>query len=154
MRIDNPYLVGKMLKNVSPDSVGPAGPFRQIWVSSPVRSGNSHAQSGWVLCTIITCSWFKNRSWILTIHKGKIFYFLKKKFPENKEMVFKIGIKNMQTKGYNGTYTRFILEKSCNLKIIFQSTVALLEGGWGTLAPVEFGYTYTRSFARAFFYVW
>ena len=25
---------------------GPAGPVRQIWVSGPVRSGNSYAQSG------------------------------------------------------------------------------------------------------------
>ena len=27
----------------------PAGPVRQIWVSGPVRSGNSYAQSGWAL---------------------------------------------------------------------------------------------------------
>ena len=32
MRIDNLYLVGKMFKNISPDSVGPAGPVR-------IRSG-------------------------------------------------------------------------------------------------------------------
>ena len=40
-----------MFKNLSADLVWsgrtcPAGPVRQIWVSGPVRSGNSYAQSG------------------------------------------------------------------------------------------------------------
>ena len=45
MRIDNLYSVGKMFKNVWIKS-GLAGPVQQIWVSDPVRSGDSYAQSG------------------------------------------------------------------------------------------------------------
>ena len=37
-----------MFKNVSPDLVV-SGRTRQIWVSGPVRSGNSYAQSAWAL---------------------------------------------------------------------------------------------------------
>ena len=46
MKIDNPYLLGKMLKTQVRIQSVPAGPVRQIWVSGPVRSGNSYAQSG------------------------------------------------------------------------------------------------------------
>ena len=56
MRIDNPYLLGKIFENISPDSVriqsGPAGPVRQIWGSilsgqethmpSPVEPYSNH----------------------------------------------------------------------------------------------------------------
>ena len=43
----------------------------------------------------------RNRSWILTIHKDRIFW---KNLLENKEMVFKNGVKNIQAAGYNGGY--------------------------------------------------
>ena len=44
-----------------------------------------------------------NRSWILTIHKDRIFW---ENLLENKEMVFKNGVKNIQTAGYNWTRTQ------------------------------------------------
>ena len=40
----------------------------------------------------------RNRSWILTIHKNRIFW---KNLLENKEIVFKNRVKNIQTAGYN-----------------------------------------------------
>ena len=43
-----------------------------------------------------------NRSWILTIHKDKIFW---KNLLENKEMVFKNRVKNIQAAAYNGFRT-------------------------------------------------
>ena len=43
-----------------------------------------------------------NRSWILTIHKDRIF---PKHLLENKEMDFKNGVKNIQTTGYTGART-------------------------------------------------
>ena len=42
------------------------------------------------------------RSWILTIHKDRIF---QKKLLENKEMVLKKWVKSIQTAGYNGACT-------------------------------------------------
>ena len=44
----------------------------------------------------------RNRSWILTIYKDKIF---QKTLLENKEMVFKKWVKSIQTAGYNGART-------------------------------------------------
>jgi hypothetical protein len=44
----------------------------------------------------------RNRSWILTVHNDKIFW---KNLLENKEMVLKNGVKNIQAVGYNGTRT-------------------------------------------------
>ena len=43
-----------------------------------------------------------NRSWVLTIHKARIFW---KNLLENKEMVFKNGVKSIQVAGYNGPCT-------------------------------------------------
>ena len=43
MKIDNPYLLGKMLKTQVRIQSVPAGPVWQIWVSGPVRSRNSSA---------------------------------------------------------------------------------------------------------------
>ena len=53
------------------------------------------------------------RSWILAIHKVRIFL---KNFLKNKEMVFKNGVKNIQAAAYNGTRTvidslKYTLEK-------------------------------------------
>ena len=48
----------------------------------------------------------RNHSWILTIHKDRIFW---KTLLENKEMVFKNRVKNIKTAGYNGTRTVSIL---------------------------------------------
>ena len=45
---------------------------------------------------------FRNRTWILTVHKAKIFW---KNLLENKEMVFKNGVKSIQAAGYNGART-------------------------------------------------
>ena len=56
MRIDNPYLLGKMLKIQVQIQSGPAGPVRQIWVSGPVWSGNSYAQSGRALLLTVLLS--------------------------------------------------------------------------------------------------
>jgi hypothetical protein len=39
-----------------------------------------------------------NRSWILAIHKNRIFW---KNLLENKEIVFKNGVKNIQAIAYN-----------------------------------------------------
>ena len=44
----------------------------------------------------------RNRSWILAIHKDRRFW---KNLLENKEMVFKKWVKNIQTPGYNGVNT-------------------------------------------------
>ena len=46
MRIDNLYLVGKMFKNISPDSVRSG---RTCPANLGVLSGNSYAQLGWAL---------------------------------------------------------------------------------------------------------
>ena len=43
-----------------------------------------------------------NRSWILAIHKDRIFW---KNLLENKEMVFKNAVKNIQAAAYNGVNT-------------------------------------------------
>ena len=43
-----------------------------------------------------------NRSWILTINKDKVFI---KNLLENKEMVFKNGLGNIQAAAYNGART-------------------------------------------------
>ena len=48
----------------------------------------------------------KNRSWILTIHKDRIF---RKNLLENKEIVFKNGVKNIQAASYNDTRMVFVL---------------------------------------------
>ena len=42
------------------------------------------------------------RSWIIAIHKDRIFW---KNLLENKEMVFKNGVKNIQAAAYNGAHT-------------------------------------------------
>ena len=44
----------------------------------------------------------RNRSWILTIHKDKVVW---KNLPENKKMVLKKWVKNIQTAGYDGVST-------------------------------------------------
>ena len=44
----------------------------------------------------------RNRSWILRIHKDRIFW---KNLLENKEMNFKNEVKNIQAAGYNGART-------------------------------------------------
>ena len=44
----------------------------------------------------------RNRSWILTVHKDRIFW---KNLLENKEMVFKNGVINIEAAGYNGART-------------------------------------------------
>ena len=55
---EEPQFVGLLSTRAQPDITsgpevriqsGPAGPVRQIWVSGPVRSGNSYAQSGQAL---------------------------------------------------------------------------------------------------------
>ena len=48
----------------------------------------------------------RNRSWILTIHKARI---LRKKLLKKLFLDFKKWVKNMQTAGYNGARTVFIL---------------------------------------------
>ena len=48
----------------------------------------------------------RNRSWKLTIHKDRTFW---KNLLENKEMVFKNGVKNIQTTSYNGARTVIII---------------------------------------------
>ena len=50
-----------------------------------------------------------NRSWILTIHKQRILW---KYLLENKETVFKNGVKNIQTAGYNGARTVYKITKA------------------------------------------
>ena len=45
---------------------------------------------------------FINRSWILTIDKDRIVW---KNLLDNKEMVFKNGVKYIQAKGYDGVRT-------------------------------------------------
>ena len=57
-----------------------------------------------------------NRSWILTIHKDRIF---RKNLLENKEMVFKNGVKNIQTVGYNGAHGIWIKNDGEKLSRIF-----------------------------------
>ena len=47
----------------------------------------------------------RNRSWILTIYKNRIFW---KKLFENKVTVFNNVIKDIQTASYNGTHTVYI----------------------------------------------
>ena len=57
-----------------------------------------------------------NCSWILTIQKDWIFW---KKLLENKEMVFKNGVKNIQAAAYNGT--RMVCQKGegiCGLWVL------------------------------------
>jgi hypothetical protein len=53
-------------------------------------------------------------SWILTIHKDRIFW--KKNLLENKEMVFKNGVKHIQAAGYNGVHKVFITSQNYILK--------------------------------------
>ena len=63
---------------------------------------------------IITPSWLlTNRSWTLTIHKDRILW---KKLLGNKEMVFKIGVKNLTAAGYNGAHMVYWIIK---LKFIY-----------------------------------
>ena len=47
----------------------------------------------------------RNRSWILTIHKGRIF---RKKILEKKFLTFQKRVKSIQTAGYNGSRVRYL----------------------------------------------
>ena len=57
------------------------------------------------------------RSWILAKHKDRIFW---KNLLENKEMVFKIGVKNVQAAAYNGAHT--VIRKFCACHQFFSLT--------------------------------
>ena len=64
--------------------------------------------------------WIINCSWILTIHKDIIF---PKNLLGNKEMEFKFGVKNIQTAGYNGARTTFVVSSKMSSVVPLQKGV-------------------------------
>ena len=87
--------------------------FCKVTRAYMLATPNLHDKVMWwaFLNILYTCHHIRllitNRSWILTIHKGRIFW--KKNSNEKMFLTFKKWVKNIQTAGYNGACRVYVM---------------------------------------------